>query len=92
MAVETSHAGVRPPHFVAFVDEHCPQAPLASQAGVALGHWLSVVQAWQLCVAVLQTGAVPEHCAFETQATHVPLVVEQTGVEPLHRLAFVVEH
>ena len=36
-----------PAHFVRLVAEHWPQAPLGSQAGVALGHWLSLEHAWQ---------------------------------------------
>ena len=46
-------------------------------------------QAW---VAVLQTGAVPPHCAFEVQGTQVPLVVRQAGVVPVHWVVFVGEH
>ena len=45
-----------------------------------------------MCVAVLQTGVVPPHCAFDTHGTHVPVGVSQTGVAPAHALAFVAEH
>ena len=45
-----------------------------------------------MCVAVLQTGAVPLHCTFDTHGTHVPVVVKQAGVAPLHAVAFVAEH
>ena len=45
-----------------------------------------------MCVLRLQTGAVPPHCAFDTHGTHVPAAVKQTGVAPLHALAFVAEH
>ena len=38
LALEVSQAGVEPEHFVVFVAEHWPQAPLDSQAGVPLGH------------------------------------------------------
>jgi hypothetical protein len=38
-------------------------------------HWLSLVQAWQRCVAPLQTGVVPEQSAFATQRTQVPVGV-----------------
>jgi hypothetical protein len=72
VAVAVSQAGVAPVHLLAFVAEQMPQLPLAWQAGVAAGHWLSLVQAWQTCVVVLQTGVVPPHWAFETQGTHVP--------------------
>ena len=60
---------------LAFVAEHCPQAPDASQAGVAPPHSLSPPQARQACVVVLQTGVVPPHCAFDVQGTQVPVVV-----------------
>jgi hypothetical protein len=43
-------------------------------------------------VAVLHTGVVPPHCAFETHGTHVPVVVKQAGVAPPHALALVAEH
>ena len=45
-----------------------------------------------MCVVVLQIGTVPPHCAFDTQGTHVPDVVKQTGVAPEQALAFVAEH
>jgi hypothetical protein len=61
VAVETSQAGVAPVHLAALVVEQTPQAPLGWQAGVALGHWLSEVQAWQVWVVVLQTGVAPPH-------------------------------
>ena len=77
---------------MALVAEHWPQAPLASQAGVAPPHWLSLVQAWQTCVAPLHTGVVPEQSALATQRTHVPDKVRQTGVAPEHAVAFVAEH
>jgi hypothetical protein len=51
--------------------EHWPQAPHGSQAGVAPPHSPSAAQARQLCVVVLQTGALPPHWAFEVQATQV---------------------
>ena len=38
------------------------------------------------------TGAVPLHCALETQGTHVPLDVKQTGVAPPQALALLAEH
>jgi hypothetical protein len=54
------------------VAEHWPQAPEGSQAGVAPPHSPSPAQARQVCVAVLQTGVVPPHWAFDRQGTHVP--------------------
>jgi hypothetical protein len=41
---------------------------------------------------VLQTGIEPPHWAFETQGTHVPVPVKQTGVAAEHRVRFVPEH
>jgi hypothetical protein len=58
-----------------FVAEHCPQAPVAWHAGVAPPHWLSLLQAWQVWVAPLQMGVVPEQSAFAVQRTHVPVGV-----------------
>ena len=45
-----------------------------------------------MCAAVLHTGVVPEHCAFDVHGTHVPVVVKQAGVPPLHWVALVAEH
>jgi hypothetical protein len=45
-----------------------------------------------VCVAVLQIGAVPVHCAFDVQGTHVPIAAKQAGVAPVQRTAFVAEH
>jgi hypothetical protein len=55
-------------------------------------HSPSLAQARQVCVAVLQTGAVPPHWAFEVQGTQMPLVVKQAGVLPVHWVVFVAEH
>ena len=57
---------------LALVAEHWPQAPDASQAGVAPPQSPSPAQARQVCVAVLHTGAVPPHCAFDVHGTQVP--------------------
>ena len=64
-----------PLHWLAFVAEHCPHAPDGWQAGVEPPHWLSFAQAWQLWVAPLQMGVVPEQSAFAVQRTQVPVVV-----------------
>jgi len=50
------------------------------------------VQARQVCVVVLHTGAVPPHWAFDTHGTQVPVAVKQAGVAPEQALAFVAEH
>ena len=52
---------------VAFVAEHCPQAPVAWQAGVDPPHSLSPAQTRQTWAVVLQTGVTPPHSAFELQ-------------------------
>ncbi|MFL5303686.1 MAG: hypothetical protein ACJ8F1_00660 [Polyangia bacterium] len=81
-----------PVQALAFVAEHWPHAPEASQAGVAPPHSPSPAQARQVWVAVLQTGAVPPHCAFDVHGTQVPVVVKQAGVAPEHSAVFVAEH
>ena len=43
-------------------------------------------------VAVLQTGVEPPHCAFDRHGTQVALAAKQTGVAPVHWVAFVAEH
>ena len=45
-----------------------------------------------MCVATLQTGVAPPHCALVRHGTHVADGVKQTGVAPLQALAFVAEH
>jgi len=74
------------------VAEHWPHAPEGSQAGVVPPHSPSLPQARQVWVPVLQTGAVPLHCAFDVHGTHVPVVVKQAGVVPPHLLVLVAEH
>ena len=87
-----SHSAVAPPHALAFVDEHWPQAPDDSQAGVAPPHSPSPLQPRQAWVAVLQTGVAPPHCPFDVQPTQVPDDTSQAGVEPPQALTFVAEH
>jgi hypothetical protein len=77
---------------VALVAEHCPQAPLAWQAGVAPLQSPSALQARQVRVVASQIGVVPPHCASETQATQVPEMVRQYGVEPPHWVVLEAEH
>jgi len=83
--------GVAPVHLVTFIAEHWPQAPEGSQAGVALGHWLSAVQDWQEWLVVLQTGVVPAQFALDVQGTQVAIETSQAGVAPLHFVALVAE-
>jgi hypothetical protein len=78
-------------HFVTLVAEHWPQAPEGWHAGAALGHWASLVQAWQTWVVVLQTGVVPPQFAFDVQGTHVAVATSQAGVAPEHFVALVAE-
>jgi len=90
--VVVKQTGVAPPHALAFVAEHCPQAPPGWQAGVAPPQSASPAQARQTCVAVLQTGVVPPQVAFETHGTHVAAATLQAGVAPVHLVALVAEH
>ena len=55
-----------------FENEHWPQAPDGSQAGVAPPHSLSPPQARQVWKATSQTGVVPEQSASARQRTQVP--------------------
>ena len=45
-----------------------------------------------MCVAALQIGVVPPHCAFDTHGTQTPPPVKHTGVAPPHCAALVAEH
>ena len=81
-----------PPHALLLVAEHWPQAPLASQAGVAPPHSPSPAQARQTCVVVLQTGVVPPQFAFDVHGTHVAVATLQAGVAPVHLVALLAEH
>jgi hypothetical protein len=90
--VAVKQNGVPPVHAVALVTEHCPQAPLASHAGVAPPHSPSPAQARHTWVVVLQTGVVPPHWALEVQGTQVPVAVKQTGVAPEQAVALEAEH
>jgi hypothetical protein len=45
-----------------------------------------------VCVATLQTGVAPPHCALVRHGTHVAAGAKQTGVAPPHALALVAEH
>jgi hypothetical protein len=53
---------------------------------------LSPAQARQVCVAVLQTGVEPPHCAFDVQDTQAPAPVLHTGVLPEHWAPLLAEH
>ena len=75
VAVATSQAGVAPLQRVLFVAEQMPHAPLDWHAGVAPPQSLSPPQARQVCVAALQIGVVPPHCAFDTHGTQTPFAV-----------------
>jgi hypothetical protein len=66
-----SHRGVAPVHCVLLLAEHWPQAPVASQAGVAPPHSLSPEQARQVWKAKSQTGAAPPQSASAVQRTQV---------------------
>jgi hypothetical protein len=55
-------------------------------------HSVSVWHPRQVCVVVLHIGAPVPQLLFATQATHVPSVVSQAGVAPVHLAVFVAEH
>jgi hypothetical protein len=57
------------------LDEHWPQAPHGSQAGVDPPHSPSPAQARQPWVTVLHTGVEPPHCALLRQGTQVEVGV-----------------
>jgi hypothetical protein len=58
---------------------------------VAPLHSPSPAQARQVCVGTLHTGVVPPHCAFDRHGTQTAAAASQTGVAPLHAVAFVAE-
>ena len=80
--VVVSHTGAPPVHCVAFPTEHCPQAPVGSQAGVVPPHSPSPPQARQLKKDGSQMGVVPAQSAFARQPTHVFVAVLHSGVPP----------
>ena len=90
--VVVKHAGVPPEHLAVLVDEHWAQAPLAWQAGVAVGQSTSPAQARQVWVVVLQTGVAPLQFAFDVQETQVAVAVSHAGVAPEHWARLVAEH
>ena len=80
----TSHTEVAPPQRLAFVAEHCPQAPEGSHAGLAPLQSTSPAHARHTCVAVLQTGVAPPHWASGRIEAQVPDAALQIGVAPVH--------
>ena len=92
--VPTSQTGVGATHAVLFVAVHWTQMPSGSlHAGAALVQFASLVHPcvhWW--VVVLQTPFVPEHCVSSTHTTHLFATVSQTGVAPVHAVAFVASH
>jgi hypothetical protein len=89
--VVVSHTGVAPEHLETFVAEHWPQFPVGSQAGVAPPQ-SPTAHALHVCVMPLQIGVVPPQSAFAVHPTHVAEAVSQTGVPPVHCVAFPAEH
>jgi hypothetical protein len=87
-----SHSGVPPVQRIMFVAEHCVQAPLAKQAGVAPPHSASPPQARQVLVASSQMGVVAPQVPFDVQGTQVPLPILQAGVAPVQRVALLAAH
>jgi hypothetical protein len=93
----TRQTGVVPLQAVALVIEHCKHWP-PTQAGAnavgqcrALPEPLSPSQAWQMPVAVLQTGAPAGHSEL-LEHPQVPALVSQLGVMPTQAVALVAEH
>ena len=73
--------GVPPTHWVAFVAEHCAQAPPARQAGAVALFALqaaSPVHAMHLFAVLSQTGVAPEHCESLVHCTQT-FVGEHAG-------------
>jgi hypothetical protein len=90
--VATLHAGIAVEHCDRFVAEQTPQAPPGWQAGVAPLQSVSPPHARQVCVAVLHTGVVPPHWAFDVHGTQAPAATLHTGVAPVHLVPFPAEH
>jgi len=67
-----SHTGVAPLQRVAFVAEHCPQAPAGWQAGNMPPHSSSAVQARHPWRIGSQTGFAPAQTALSRHSTHTP--------------------
>jgi hypothetical protein len=89
--VVASQPGVAPEHALLFVAEHAPHDPFAWHAGAAPPQSPSAVQPRQVCVEPLHVGVMPLQSAFATHVTHVPDVVLQSSVEPVHAVLFVAE-
>jgi hypothetical protein len=70
--VAVSHLGSVVGQCEVSVAVQAAQAPLGRQMGVAGSQSAFPAQARQVCAAASQTGVVPLHWAFETQATQVP--------------------
>ena len=83
-----SQIGVDPEQTPMLVAEQTPQAPDAWQAGALAGHWPSEAHGWQVCVPVLQIGAVPEQFVSARHATQTrgDTLPRQNGVAPLQSL------
>jgi hypothetical protein len=63
---------VAPVHWLAFVAEHWPQAPVGWQAGVAPPQSVSAAQARHACNAGSQTGFVAVHAVLSRHSTQTP--------------------
>jgi hypothetical protein len=82
--VEVSHTGVAPEQSVLAV--HWTHAPVAEQTGWAASrveHWVDVVQAVQVPLALAQMGVVAGHVALVRQPTQAPLVAQRVRVGSL---------
>jgi hypothetical protein len=81
-----SHTRVLPVQLAAFPAEHCPHAPVGSQAGVVPPHSPSPPHARHARNDGSQMGTEPAQSLFVRHPTHVFVVVLQSGVVPLHVL------
>jgi hypothetical protein len=88
----TSQAGVAPVQRDVLVAEHWPHAPEAWHAGAPAPQSASAAQARHVDAVASHVGFVPPHWAADRHATQVPVLARQSGVAPVHSVAFVLEH
>jgi hypothetical protein len=89
---ETSQRGADAGQWLVSAAVQAVHAPDGRQIGVAPPHSASDAQARQTLAVPSHTGVVPPQPALLRQPTHAPTAVAQTGVAPVQRVAFVIEH
>ena len=82
VAVVVSHTGVAPVQASESSAEHCPQAPVGWQAGVAPPHSLSLPQLRQVRKTGSQTGVEPAQSLPVRHPTQVCVATLHWGVVP----------